>query len=335
MDYPWMAPPFEMKPFKEMKKKDAQQHFDWYMQQIPLRIEVLHELTNGKVKLDYSKESLIDLFEWYLSVIKIHELTDEEIEKELDDLRKYPDFVYEDEKERLLKNPMELAKTDYALAMDIAIYYAQTIIKHHPHVKWTFFTKPKSHAYLNEPILSYETEEIIYERNPRSLLAVLIEYIKDNEINKEDLYDTFLIDEATITGVDYYDDDDDYDDDDEAALQGVDDDETPEAAGMNFDFENVQPFLNKLSSSIFDVGFTSDDIKTIQAEIEKMNEDNEEKEIGTFNVTYNGEETDIRIEAEIHIEDDGGEVVLYMYSTPELVEAIDEEMMKFAQELGI
>lgn len=94
---------------------------------------------------------------------------------------------------------------------------------------------------------------------------------------------------------------------------------------MNFDLENVQPFLNKLSS-VFDVGFSNDDIKTIQAEIEKMNEDNEEKEIGTFDVIYKREKTKIHIQAEIHIEDEDKEVVLYMYSDPELVKVIDEEM---------
>lgn len=202
MNYPWVAPPFEMKSFEEMNKKEAKQFFDWYISQIPSRIEVLKEITENKIPLDYSKESLISLFTWYLSQITIYKLSDKEIEAELEDLRQYPDFVFEDEKERLLANPVELKKEDYALAMDIAIYYGETIIKNYPQVKWTFFTKPKSYAYLNEPILSCEDNEIFYERNPRRLLKVIIGYIKKNDIENSTLYESFLMDASNILGED-------------------------------------------------------------------------------------------------------------------------------------
>ena len=202
MDYLWMVPPFKLKPFVKMNKKEAQQHFDWYLQQIPTRIQILHDLTNGKVKLDHSKESLIDLFKWYLSVIEIRTLSDEELEKELDELREYPDFIYEDEKERLLQNPVDLEVNDYALAMDIAIYYGETIIKHNPQVQWTLITKPKSHAYLNQPILYFEDDEVLYERNPRRLLQVIIQKIKRNKVNDQYLYNRFLSDESLIKGED-------------------------------------------------------------------------------------------------------------------------------------
>ena len=106
------------------------------------------------------------------------------------------------------------------------------------------------------------------------------------------------------------------------------------AAGSNFDLELVEPFLKRLSS-ILDSGFTVEEINTIKAEIEKMKKDNEIKEIGTFNVIHKGEKTEIRIEAEVHIEDDLSEVVLLMYTSPKLVEIIDEEMIKFEEELDI
>ncbi len=66
-----------------------------------------------------------------------------------------------------------------------------------------------------------------------------------------------------------------------------------------------------------------------------MKKDNEVKEIGTFYVIYKGEKANIRIEADIHIEDDLSEVVLYMYSNQELVEIIDKEMMKFEEEMDM
>ncbi|WP_084783225.1 hypothetical protein [Bacillus dakarensis] len=108
--------------------------------------------------------------------------------------------------------------------------------------------------------------------------------------------------------------------------------EAPFAAGMNFDLEEVEPFLKRLSSSILDSGLSQNEIHTIQSEINTMKEDHEEKDMGTYSVVFKGQPTKIRIQAEIHIEDVDKEVVLYMYSTQELVDVIDEEMMKIEEE---
>lgn len=110
--------------------------------------------------------------------------------------------------------------------------------------------------------------------------------------------------------------------------------EAPFAAGMNFDLDQVEPFLKHLSSTVLYTGFTQDEINSITSVIDTM-EHNEVKEIGTFNVTYKGKPTKIRIEAELHSgEDSPSEVVLYMYSIQELVDIIDEEMMKHAEKIG-
>jgi hypothetical protein len=109
--------------------------------------------------------------------------------------------------------------------------------------------------------------------------------------------------------------------------------EAPYAAGMNFDLEEIEPFLKHLSSSVLDSGFSQEEIKIIQSEIVTMKEDNEVKEIGIFDIIYKGKSTKIRIEDEIHIEDIEKEVVLYMYSIQELVDIIDEEMLKTEEEV--
>lgn len=108
----------------------------------------------------------------------------------------------------------------------------------------------------------------------------------------------------------------------------------PEAAGMNFDLENVRPLLERLSL-IFDSGFSESEIKLIESKIEVMDTDQEEKEIGTFNITYWGKSEKVRVVAEIHIEDDSKECVLYMFTHPEIVQVIDDEMMKFTEEMDM
>ncbi|MGL6031819.1 MAG: hypothetical protein ACRC0Q_06550 [Kurthia gibsonii] len=202
MDYPSMTPPFNIKPFEEMNKKEAKQYFEWYVSQIPERMVFLKQVSNGQILLDYSKESLIPLFTWFLTTVTIDQLSEEEIEAKLEDLLQYPDFAFEDAKERLLANPVELKKEDYALAMDIAIYYGETLIKNYPQVHWTYLTKPKSHIYLNEPILDVTDDIGFLKRNPNNLLMVLIEYIKENDIQNTILYEMFLMDVDSILGKD-------------------------------------------------------------------------------------------------------------------------------------
>lgn len=64
-----------------------------------------------------------------------------------------------------------------------------------------------------------------------------------------------------------------------------------------------------------------------------MHKDNETKEIGTFEVMYRGEPAKIRIEVEVHVEDINKEVLIYFYSTQELIYILDKELLKTEEEI--
>jgi hypothetical protein len=108
----------------------------------------------------------------------------------------------------------------------------------------------------------------------------------------------------------------------------------PEAAGMNFDLEDVRPLLERLSL-VFDSGFSESEIGLIQSKIDVMDTDHEEKEIGTFDITYKGKPEKVRVVAEVHIEGDSKECVLYMFSQPKIVQVIDDEMIRFTEEMDM
>lgn len=204
MDYPLMEPPFEVGSHESLSKKKAQILFDWFINEIPQRISVLEEFTNGEVDFNYTPESLIDVYSWYLSQIEIYELSEEEIGIKLERLSHYPDFIYQDEKERLLANPVEIGKVDYAIAMDIGIYYGETVRKNYPQVKWTYFTKPKSHPFLNKPLLYFndaDDDMISYEREPIDMMFVLNQRIKRGEITDHSLYELYQYDVNEILGI--------------------------------------------------------------------------------------------------------------------------------------
>lgn len=105
------------------------------------------------------------------------------------------------------------------------------------------------------------------------------------------------------------------------------------AAGLNIDSEQLEPFLNHISSSILDSGLNHQDIKQIQTEIKRMKKNNETRKIDTFEVIYRGEPAKIRVEVEVHVEDVNKEVLIYLYSTHELIYILDKELLKTEEEI--
>lgn len=127
MDYIFMQPPFETKPFKDMKKKDAQEHFEWYVGDITNRIEILRnafEVTGGgkKEELDFSAESLIKIWNWYITKVEIYS--------------------------------QKISLGWMSIAMDVAIYFSECIMNKYNTIKWGYVSKPISLAYANKPVLT-------------------------------------------------------------------------------------------------------------------------------------------------------------------------------------
>ncbi|MDG3045391.1 hypothetical protein OE903_21835 [Bacillus sp. B6(2022)] len=73
------------------------------------------------------------------------------------------------------------------------------------------------------------------------------------------------------------------------------------------------------------------EIKQILTNVQKMNKNNETKRMGTFKVMYLGEPANMKIEIEVHMEDGNKEVVIYLFSTEELVDVLDKELLKIEE----
>lgn len=103
------------------------------------------------------------------------------------------------------------------------------------------------------------------------------------------------------------------------------------AAGLNMDVDQLEPFLTHVSTAILDAGLSDREIKQILTNVQKMNKNNETKRMGTFEVVYHEKTAKIKIEIEVHVEDGNKEVVIYMFSTQELVDVLDKELLKIEE----
>ncbi len=150
MVYEIMVPPFEVKDFESMNKKEAKRHFDWYVAQIPERVNLLKQylsiVAEKEIVLDYSVNSLRTVWGLFEPEIKIVPKSKEEIELEL---KNAPDWL----RDEIEKNSTKLARETLIVAMDIAIYFAEVFVKNNPGIYWGYYTKPKSRSSVNRPVL--------------------------------------------------------------------------------------------------------------------------------------------------------------------------------------
>ncbi|MGM0919052.1 MAG: hypothetical protein ACQEWC_15900 [Bacillota bacterium] len=100
---------------------------------------------------------------------------------------------------------------------------------------------------------------------------------------------------------------------------------------MNINVDQLGPFLKRVSTSILDSGLSDQEIKQILSKVQKMNKNNETKKMGTYEVMYHEKLANIKIVIEFHVEDGNKEVVIYMFSTQELVDVLDKELLKIEE----
>ena len=147
MQYKMMISPFEKIDFDKMNKKQAAEFYEWYINQINERITILQETVKEDrftVILDYSVESLIPLWEWYENKITYRKIESSELESRNN---RYPEWMKD------FIPDTELSWETLMYCMDIAIYFAEVIIKHNSTIHWGCFTKPRNRTKVNQPVL--------------------------------------------------------------------------------------------------------------------------------------------------------------------------------------
>lgn len=147
MEYRKIVPPDKLE-FETMTKKQASEFFDWYIKDKEYGLCFLEKYLqkeNEKIKLDYSPESLISIWEWYEDKIKVVNKTLDELGKEMSN---YPTWMHAEIKET------KVSLNTLIFAWDVAIYFAETIIKNSQgKIYWGYFSKPKNRMSVNQPTL--------------------------------------------------------------------------------------------------------------------------------------------------------------------------------------
>jgi hypothetical protein len=146
MDYTIIQPPFSQK-FQEMPKKELQAYKEWFHAVMPERLAVLTravQSTTGfqKWEPDLSPDSLGPLGAWFRDRVETRKRTGEEIGA-IESTLKLP-----------LEIPSEeLTNQSFSLAMDIGMYFGQTIAKNLHGTHWGQLAKNRRFADYGQPVL--------------------------------------------------------------------------------------------------------------------------------------------------------------------------------------
>ena len=143
------------KPFQETTKKEADAYSECFLSKIDERSKYLREIVSEGLhidikQLDFTLDSTLLIWKWFLKEAKLDKTPESELDKIRNGLLGQPqsfiDYMVEMAR-------VELSiRTEYILR-DIGMYIGKMFISNYENLKWTIKYKPKSYIYVNVPII--------------------------------------------------------------------------------------------------------------------------------------------------------------------------------------
>ena len=182
--YPVTIAPFHFDNFKELSNAEAREYFNWYMEVKINRIQNLQNYINEneklKIQLDYSVQSLENVWDWYKKEIETEDMTEEDYQKLC---KGRPEWL----QERIREEKTKVSILTWCICQDIAVYFGEVMIKKHEALHWDYFTKPKNAINIKEPIITGFRKGLYF--SPFQILVTLTKRaVRKEESSLEGMY---------------------------------------------------------------------------------------------------------------------------------------------------
>ncbi len=180
-----------VKPFSEMTRKEAKIYFNWFVEQIPIRVSVLQQAVRSSSHpkfqewvADKMPNSLIVLGEWLGQELTTRPLSAQDRELIARSLEQVP------AKYRSIFSEPEQVFTDksYSLIRDVGMYLGEVFRGQVPQLEWQLFNKSKKYADYHQPVLLGFRE---IECNTVNLVHVIALGLVDRTVEPSRLYEIY------------------------------------------------------------------------------------------------------------------------------------------------
>ena len=192
INYDLLVPPLGLDCSK-LTPKQAKENFDWFVSKIPERMKYLSSRCASDLKLqieklDFSAESILLIWKWFLGKAQIERTPKDEIEQMK---RKYAQFG-----DSWVEYERFSVATEYVIR-DIGMYLGQAFVHFSNHIEWGYVTKPKNLVHVNAPILiGFEdyryTPTFKPQFEPISAVRRQALNLMTKESKESDLYNLFI-----------------------------------------------------------------------------------------------------------------------------------------------
>ena len=134
------------------KRQEAVEFLSWHMEQVPRRAKYILDFiaesteTPGLACIE-SRDKLIHVWKWFLSVAEIEPLCDEELAEQAPILKKFGPSS------ELYSTVRFSTLTEYLLR-DIGMLFAELLLEKTDMLSWTVVFKPKTDVFFHHPVLT-------------------------------------------------------------------------------------------------------------------------------------------------------------------------------------
>lgn len=187
--YEILVPPLNKTIF-HLSESEAALYYEWFIQQIPQRIEYLSHICASDLKtsvdsINLTPESLLSVWKWFQSRAETEPL------KRINEKTDHTTVSSQSNR----KEPQLTLQTEYIIR-DIGMYLGETFIKNHNRIYWTYYTNPRNDFFVNHPLLkgfvdrSFDPPfEMCFE--PIHMVGVQAAKILDDSSQTEDLLNLY------------------------------------------------------------------------------------------------------------------------------------------------
>lgn len=173
---------------KKLTPKQMDKFFHWYIEQIPQRVAYLENYSG--VRLDYSLESLVPIWHWFLEHAKIEETPKFSLWKEL------KKNIVPREIAREIQSESEYSLQTKCIMIDITMYFGEVGVRNYDSIYWGYDTSKRT--IYNRPLIMGFVDRDYPPPNtvsfdPARMVRDCAERLIIGDANKNDLLDLYRL----------------------------------------------------------------------------------------------------------------------------------------------